>query len=308
MTNQRIRATVNCDMGEGYSLYTMGDDEALMKNIHLANVACGFHASDFSIMDHTVQLAKLNNVLVGAHPSLPDKQGFGRREMSMEPDELASCFIYQVGALTGFLLAHGMTLNHASGIEESIKPHGAVYGMTARDAALARAAVGVAKTFSVPFMGLAGTCHQDAARELGVPFIAEWFADLEYSGEGKLIITKKHDPVPLSAVRDRVNNLLERRRITTISGFLPLAEGVNEVSICCHSDTPGAAEIAETVKALVDTNNKMARADSSTGEWMCGRDVVSLSVGPGVSLIKYVSPNRYKQLLMLENPPDACTR
>ncbi|KAH9850512.1 lactam utilization protein lamb [Lenzites betulinus] len=228
----------------------MGDDEALMKNIHLANVACGFHASDFSIMNHTVQLAKVNNVLVGAHPSLPDKQGFGRREMTMEPDELASCFIYQVGALTGFLLAHGMTLNH-------IKPHGAVYGMTARDAALAHAAVGVAKTFNVPFMGLAGTCHQDAASELGVPFIAEWFADLEYSPEGKLIITKKHDPVPLSVVRDRVNSLLQQRRITTVSGFLPLAEGVNEVSICCHSDTPGAVEIAETVKALVDRNNEV---------------------------------------------------
>ncbi|KAI8976309.1 lactam utilization protein lamb [Trametes punicea] len=243
-----IRATVNCDMGEGYSLYKMGDDEALMKTIHLANVACGFHASDFSIMNETVRLAKANDVLVGAHPSLPDRQGFGRREMAMEPDELASCFIYQVGALTGFLVAHGLTLNH-------IKPHGAVYGMTARDPALARAAVGVAKTFGVPFMGLAGTCHQSAAEELGVRFIAEWFADLDYSPEGRLIITKKHDPVPLSVVKDRVTRLLEEQQITTTSGHLPLAPGVSEVSICCHSDTPGAVEIAKTVKALVDASN-----------------------------------------------------
>ncbi|KAI0357271.1 lactam utilization protein lamb [Trametes cingulata] len=248
----RIRATVNCDMGEGYSLYKMGDDEALMKTIHLANVACGFHASDFAIMNETVKLAKAHNVLVGAHPSLPDRQGFGRREMAMEPDELASCFIYQVGALTGFLVAHGLTLNH-------IKPHGAVYGMTARDPALARAAVGVARTFGVPFMGLAGTCHQAAAQELGVPFIAEWFADLEYSPEGKLIITKKHDPVPPSTVRDRVTQLLEHQQITTTAGVLPLPAGVREVSICCHSDTPGAVEIAETVKALVDRNNEEVR-------------------------------------------------
>ncbi|KAI0323768.1 lactam utilization protein lamb [Cubamyces sp. BRFM 1775] len=244
----RIRATVNCDMGEGYSLYKMGDDEALMKTIHLANVACGFHASDFSIMNQTVLLAKANKVHVGAHPSLPDRQGFGRREMAMEPEELASCFIYQVGALMGFLVAHGLTLNH-------IKPHGAVYGMTARDPALARAAVGVAKTFNVPFMGLPGTHHQAAAKELGVPFIAEWFVDMEYSPEGKLLITKTHEPLSASVVRDRVNRLLEEKRITTTTGSLPLTEGVTEVSICCHSDTPGAVEIAETVKALVDRNN-----------------------------------------------------
>ncbi|PIL28052.1 hypothetical protein GSI_09804 [Ganoderma sinense ZZ0214-1] len=226
----------------------MGDDQGLMKTIHLANVACGFHVSDFSIMNETVQLAKANNVLVGAHPSLPDKQGWGRREMVMEPDELASCFIYQVGALTGFLQLHGVQLNH-------IKPHGAVYGMTARDIALARAVVGVSKLYNVPFMGLAGTCHQTAAQELGVPFIAEWFADLDYSAEGKLLITKKHDPVPLDVVKDRVNNLLKSRKVTTVGGFVPLPEDVSEVSICCHSDTPGAVEIAQGVKAIVDEHN-----------------------------------------------------
>ncbi|PSR81276.1 hypothetical protein PHLCEN_2v6436 [Hermanssonia centrifuga] len=134
-------------------------------------------------MDKTVLLAKENNVKVGAHPSLPDHQGFGRREMVMEPEELAACFIYQVGALCGFLTRYDMPLNH-------VKPHGAVYGMMARDLRLARAGMSVAKTFNVPFMGLAGTCHQEAAEEMGVPFIAEWFADLEYSPEGKLIITK----------------------------------------------------------------------------------------------------------------------
>ncbi|GBE85596.1 Lactam utilization protein [Sparassis crispa] len=227
----------------------MGDDDSLMKTIHLANIACGFHASDFSIMNKTVLLAKENGVLIGAHPSLPDRQGFGRREMMMEPEELASCFIYQVGALVGFLTRYGLPLNH-------IKPHGSVYGMTARDMPLARAAVGVAKTFGVAFMGLAGTCHQVAAKELDVPFIAEWFADLEYSPEGKLIITKKHDPVPLNAVHNRVTKLLKEGQVTTTSGFVPLSDGVTDVSICCHSDTPGAVEIAQTVKALVDESNQ----------------------------------------------------
>ncbi|TFK46283.1 lactam utilization protein lamb [Heliocybe sulcata] len=246
-----LKATVNCDMGEGYSLYTMGDDESLMKTIHLANVACGFHASDFQIMDKTVQIAKENNVLVGAHPSLPDRQGFGRREMAMEPDELAACFTYQVGALNGFLQRYGLKLNH-------VKPHGSVYGQTARDPALAQAAVSVCKPFGsdVAFVGLAGTAHVQAAKEAGVPFIAEWFADLEYSPEGKLLITKKHDPVTADEVRRRVSNLLERREVTTTAGTIPFPDGVDEVSICVHSDTPGAVEIAKLVKGMVDDSNQ----------------------------------------------------
>jgi len=248
-----LKATVNCDMGEGYSLYTMGDDESLMKTIHLANIACGFHASDFQIMDKTVQLAKENSVLIGAHPSLPDKQGFGRREMAMEPDELAACFTYQVGALYGFLKRYDLKLNH-------VKPHGSVYGQCARDLDLARAAVSVCKTFGsdVAFVGLAGTAHVEAAKEVGVRFIPEWFADLEYSPEGKLLITKKHDPVTIDEVRRRVSNLLERREITTTAGTLPFPQGVEEVSICVHSDTPGAVEIAKAVKTMVDESNRKA--------------------------------------------------
>ncbi|KDQ58292.1 hypothetical protein JAAARDRAFT_177492 [Jaapia argillacea MUCL 33604] len=249
-----IRATVNCDMGEGYSLYTMGDDESLMKTIHLANIACGFHASDFSIMDKTVQLAKENNVLVGAHPSLPDRQGFGRREMVMEPDELTACFTYQVGALAGFLKQHGMKLNH-------VKPHGAVYGQLARSTDLSKAAIKVCKTFGsdVAFMGLAGTAHQEVAVEEGVKFIAEWFADLDYSPEGKLLITKKHVPPTLDQVRKRVTAILANRQITTNAGtFIALPAGVEEVSICVHSDTPGAVEIAKLVKSLVDESNTKA--------------------------------------------------
>ncbi|KAA1470854.1 lactam utilization protein lamb [Dentipellis sp. KUC8613] len=249
-----LKATVNCDMGEGYSLYKMGDDEALMKTIHLANIACGFHASDFSIMSQTVLLAKQNGVLIGAHPSLPDRQGFGRREMAMDPDELAACFTYQVGALLGFLVTHDLPLHH-------IKPHGAIYGQTARDPSLAHAAVSVARAFSKPgspavaFMGLAGTEHQKAAAEANVPFIAEWFADLEYSPEGKLLITKKHDPVPLEEIKKRVSTLLAKREITTTAGTVPLSAGVEEVSICVHSDTPNAPVIAQVVKAIVDEND-----------------------------------------------------
>ncbi|KAF8063622.1 lactam utilization protein lamb [Lyophyllum atratum] len=254
----RLRATVNCDMGEGFSLYTVGDDEALMKTIHLANIACGFHASDFSVMNKTVALAKLNNVRVGAHPSLPDLQGFGRREMAIEPDELTSCFIYQVGALSGFLKLHGLPLNH-------LKPHGAIYGQTARSLPLARAVVKAIQVFAktqdepIAFIGVAGTAHQTAAEEAGVRFIPEWFADLDYTVDGKLIITQKHTPVELEVVRKRVERLLSSHQITTVDGsYLPLGTNLAEVSICCHSDTPGAVEIAQLVKSIADENNRAA--------------------------------------------------
>ncbi|PPQ94929.1 hypothetical protein CVT25_004415 [Psilocybe cyanescens] len=210
-----LKATVNCDMGEGFSLYKIGDDEGLMSHIHLANIACGFHASDFSVMNTTVALAKKHGVAVGAHPSLPDLQGFGRREMAVEP----------------------------------IKPHGAVYGQTSRSLPLARAVVEVAKIFSTPneqvsFVGIAGSAHQIAAEEMGIRFIPEWFADMDYSAEGKLLITKKHDPVPLDVVRERVSTLLTKKQITTLGGgFVPLGDNVDEVTICCHSDTPVESQI-----------------------------------------------------------------
>src|SRR5581483_7081894 len=123
------KLAINCDMGESFGLYKMGDDEGLMPHITIANVACGFHASDPTVMARTVRLAKQHGVKVGAHPSLPDLQGFGRREMKMEPHELIDCIVYQVGALKAFLDREGLPLNH-------VKPHGALYGMAARTEAV----------------------------------------------------------------------------------------------------------------------------------------------------------------------------
>ena len=107
-----MKTDINCDMGEAYSIYTCGDDAAIMPYVSQANVACGFHASDPSVMRETVRLAKSHGVAVGAHPSYPDRQGFGRRAMKLEPEELLDCLVYQVGALKGFLDAEGMALNH----------------------------------------------------------------------------------------------------------------------------------------------------------------------------------------------------
>src|ERR1700693_1317360 len=137
---------INCDMGESFGLYKMGDDEGMMPFITIANVACGFHASDPTVMARTVRLANRHKVKVGAHPSLPDLQGFGRREMKMRPEELTDCVVYQVGALKGFLEREGMQLYH-------IKPHGSLYGMAARSAEVAKAGADASKVFHGPVRG-----------------------------------------------------------------------------------------------------------------------------------------------------------
>ena len=176
---------INCDMGEGFGLYRCGDDAGIMPFITLANVACGFHASDPTVMHKTVRLAKQHGVKVGAHPSLPDLQGFGRREMRMDPKELTDCLIYQVGALKAFLDAEGMALNH-------IKPHGALYGMAARSEEIANAICDAADVFKVPLLGMARTKHEEVYTKRGFKFVPEFYVDLDYDKEGKLIITREH--------------------------------------------------------------------------------------------------------------------
>ncbi len=165
-----MRVPVNCDMGVVFGLYKMGDDEGLMAHISVANVACGFHASDPTIMQRTVRLAKQYGVKVGAHPSLPDLQGFGRREITMRPDELTALVIYQVGALKAFLDREGMVLNH-------IKPHGVLYGMAARNESVANAICDAAEPFGVLLFGMANTFHEKVYAARGIPFVSEFYAD-----------------------------------------------------------------------------------------------------------------------------------
>ena len=228
---------MNCDMGEAFGLYRMGDDEGLMPLIDIANVACGFHASDFNHMRKTVQLAKRHKVKVGAHPSLPDLQGFGRREMKIGREELANCIIYQVGALKGFLEAEGMILNH-------IKPHGSLYGMAARDPEVAHAIADVADIYPVPIFGLPGTLHETIYRERGHAFVPEFFADLDYDDEGHVIITREHPPIDPALVDRRIVDAVENDSLTTIGGK---SHPVQIETICVHSDTPNAVELAAVI-------------------------------------------------------------
>ena len=138
---------INCDMGESFGIYTAGNDEEIMPLIDIANVACGFHASDPNHIRKTIELAKKNNVKVGAHPSLPDLQGFGRREMKLTNLEIKNIVMYQVGALKAFLDEQEMPLNH-------IKPHGALYVMASKDEEVARAIADAVAIFKVSIFGI----------------------------------------------------------------------------------------------------------------------------------------------------------
>jgi UPF0271 protein len=232
---------INCDMGEAFGLYRCGDDAAIMPHIDWANVACGFHASDPVVMRETVRMAKRHGVAVGAHPSYPDLQGFGRREMKMHRDELAAAIIYQVGALKGFLDAEGLPLNH-------IKPHGALYGVSARDDQAAHAVCDAAEVFGVPLLGMAGTCHEAVYTGRGFRFIAEYYADLDYADDGALIITREHQCRDPGETLRRTRRALAEGFATTINGRdIPMRADC----VCVHSDTPDAAGIARALRVAL---------------------------------------------------------
>ena len=235
------RTLINCDMGESFGIFSCGDDKAIMPHIDLANVACGFHAADPMVMHGTVRLAKAHNVKVGAHPSFPDLQGFGRREMKMGRDELAACIVYQIGALKAFLDIEEMPLNH-------IKPHGALYGAASRDAEVAHAVADAAVHFNVPVLGMANTRHEDVYTARGLPFLAEYYCDLDYNDDGSLIISRLHDRRDIEEAVSRSLAVLTDGKAKSINGAIfPMRADC----ICLHSDTPGAEALAQSLHTAV---------------------------------------------------------
>lgn len=241
---------LNCDLGESYGLFHIGDDEGVMPFIDTANIACGFHGGDPEIIRHTLRLAKSTGVRCGAHPSLPDLQGFGRREMRVGRQELSNIILYQVGALRQMMEVEGVRLNH-------LKPHGALYGMINRDPELAAGMADAIQAIdrSLPWIVLPGSQAERVGAQRGIPLIREFFADLDYDRTGALIITRKHDAVDPSRAADKVQRMLEEGVVETVEGdVIPM----RAESICVHSDTPGAAAIAKAVRGVIDRATAVA--------------------------------------------------
>ncbi|SFA98873.1 UPF0271 protein [Amycolatopsis marina] len=235
---------LNCDLGEGFGVWTLGDDEALLGVVTSANVACGFHAGDPSIMRATCDRAAAAGVAVGAQVSYRDLAGFGRRYIDVVPQELADEVTYQIGALDGFARAAGTRVAY-------VKPHGALYNTAVTDETQAEAVVEGVTRFSpdLPILGLPGSRLLAAAGSRGVP---EAFADRAYTAAGRLVSRREpeavlHDAATIAArcVRLAVEGTVRSIDDTDVA--------VSARSICVHGDTPGAVEIAREVRtALLD--------------------------------------------------------
>ena len=247
--HNQIVSAINADVSIQYGNWVCGPDLDLLPLVDFANVACGFHGGDPLIMMETVHNCKTHNVKVGAHPGLPDLQGFGRREMKLSLEELTAITIYQVGALKGFLDREGVPLHH-------VKPHGVLYGMMLRDYEVAKAVImGIPK--GIPLFGLAGTYMEQAAKELGVEFWAEFYGDVKYDSRGMLVIDRKKKPWDPRDVEKHVRQQLEEKSVTATDGSIVELPVKNfPLSICCHSDSPGCIEIISTTRKVADEFNK----------------------------------------------------
>jgi UPF0271 protein len=238
---------LNADLGESFGRWTLGDDERLVAHITSANLACGFHAGDFRVMETTVALCRRAGVAVGAQPGYPDLLGFGRRPMPFEPDEVESLVRYQIGALEAFCRANGVEMQH-------VKPHGALYNQAAADPALASAVARAAARFSrdLALYGLASSEPMaSAAADAGLRFVPEAFADRRYLPDGSLQPRSE----PGSVLTDAGAAAAQAVAIATGEG----AEAVDgsrvplqAESLCCHGDTPGAVEIAAAVRRALE--------------------------------------------------------
>jgi UPF0271 protein len=234
---------LNCDLGEGFGAWPMGDDAALLDVVTSANVACGFHAGDPQIMLVTCRLAAERGVAIGAHVAYPDLRGFGRRPVPTTPDELFADVVYQLGALRAAARAAGTRVSY-------VKPHGALYNVAVRDAAQADAVVAACAAVDpqLAVLALPGSELLRAASDHGLVPVPETYADRAFQPDGTLVPRAQagsvlHDPGEIAA---RVVRLVTEGQVTAVDGT---EIAVDARSVCVHGDTPGAAAIAARVRA-----------------------------------------------------------
>jgi UPF0271 protein len=243
-----MRVDLNTDTGESFGRWKICDDESLLLYVSSANVACGAHAGDPLVMDSIAAACARHGVGIGAHPGFPDLQGFGRREMRMSPSEIESFMMYQIGALRAFAEHYGQALTH-------VKPHGSLYNMASRDEAVAEAvARGVARSTrpgeNLVLVGLANSLMMDAAKKVGIPAASEGFCDRGYTSDGNLAPRG----TPGALVTDVAQ--VARRALEMVTEGIVVALDGTRVSlrvdtICIHSDTPGALDIAVAVNSAL---------------------------------------------------------
>lgn len=236
---------INCDMGEAFGNYAMPNDEILFKYISSTNIACGFHAGDPQVMQDTVNLAVKNGVAIGAHPGLPDLQGFGRRELKISPNEAYQITLYQIGALSGFIKAAQAKLNH-------VKPHGALYNMAAKDIGLAKAIVSAVHDFdpSLILFALSGSEMINAAKKIGLKTASEVFADRTYQDDGSLTPRSQSNALITDEQQSlaQVLKMVNHQQVTTLN---QKTIGLEADTLCIHGDGLHAVDFAKTIREML---------------------------------------------------------
>ncbi|MCY1157789.1 MAG: LamB/YcsF family protein [Citricoccus sp.] len=241
-----LRMDLNSDVGEAFGSYTMGDDAAILRSVSSANVACGFHGGDPSIIAQTCRYAAAAGATVGAHVSYRDLAGFGRRFLDCSPTELADDILYQIGALEAMARSAGTAVRY-------VKPHGALYNAIVHHREHARAVVDAVKDFGqdLPLLLLPGSAAIEIAEASGLRVVTEAFADRAYTPEGTLVSRREagavlHDE---AEVARRMVRLATEHRLTAIDGSDLRMEAA---SICVHSDTAGAVSMAAAVRSALE--------------------------------------------------------
>jgi UPF0271 protein len=237
---------INSDLGESFGAWRMGDDAALLAIVSSANIACGFHGGDPDIMRGTVAMAVQHDVAIGAHVSLPDLQGFGRREMAVTPNEAYAMTLYQIGALQAFAQAAGTRLRH-------VKPHGALYNMAARDAKLAAAIARAVHDFnpSLCLFGLANSALIDAGLAAGIPVAAEAFADRRYRADGSLQPRREPDAV-IQEGDEAIAQAMAMAREGQVRAVDGSIVALQADTLCVHGDGEHAVAFARRLRAALE--------------------------------------------------------
>lgn len=244
-----FRVDINCDLGESFGRYKLGEQQEILKYVSSANIACGFHAGDPSVMRETVKLAIENGVKIGAHPGLPDLNGFGRREMKITPQEAYDMVVYQIGALNGFLATFGEQMQH-------VKPHGALFNMAAKDFELAQAIAQAVYDVSpsLVLFGLANSELTAAGEKVGLRTAHEVFADRTYQSDGSLTSRQQSNALIIDT------NESIAQVVKMVTKGIVISQQNTEVQIkadtvCIHGDGEHAVSFARNIKETLKNNN-----------------------------------------------------
>lgn len=245
---------LNCDIGESFGRYTLGNQNEILKYVTSANIACGFHAGDPSVMRETVKIALANGVKVGAHPGLPDLVGFGRREMAITYQEAYDIVVYQIGALQAFLTIEGETLQH-------VKPHGALYNMAAKDPEIAEAIAKAVYDVSPELIlfGLASSELTKSGEKLGLQTAHEVFADRTYQKDGSLTSRKQPNAL-ITDDKQAVKQVIRMVKEGKVISCQGIDVSLQAHTVCIHGDGEHAVQFAQYINSELQKNGIEVKA------------------------------------------------